>query len=195
MAENTQFDRDLTREEKVELLKIARKTIEHVTAGLRPPDFPVEHEIFKQKRGAFVTLHKDKELRGCIGYVVPIKPLLDTVVDMAEAAALRDPRFPPVTPDEVDDLDIEISVLSPLKEITDINDIEIGKHGILIEKGYHSGLLLPQVATEYGWDRKTFLEHTCRKAGLPMNCWQDRGTKILIFSAEVFSEKDLGLKQ
>ena len=109
-------------------------------------------------------------------------------MEMAEAAALRDPRFPPVSPDELDDLEIEISVLTVPKEIHDINEIEVGKHGIIIERGFNSGLLLPQVATEYGWDRITFLEHTCRKAGLPPNAWKEKGTIIKIFSAEVFDE-------
>jgi AmmeMemoRadiSam system protein A len=105
---------------------------------------------------------------------------------MAEAAAFRDPRFTPVTEKELSDLDIEISVLTPLKKITDVREIEIGKHGIYIKKGWLSGLLLPQVATEYGWDGETFLENTCMKAGLPTTAWQDKDTEIYIFSADIF---------
>ena len=105
---------------------------------------------------------------------------------MAEAAALRDPRFPPVNEKELPDLEIEISVLTPLKKIADVSEIEVGKHGIYIKKGWNSGLLLPQVATEYGWNRQTFLEHTCQKAGLPSNAWKEKGTEIYIFSADIF---------
>ena len=107
---------------------------------------------------------------------------------MAQAAAFRDPRFQPLKQNELSDLEIEISVLTPIEEINDVEKIEVGKHGIIIEKGNYSGLLLPQVATEYGWDRETFLEHTCQKAGLPPNAWKDKGTIIKIFSADVFHE-------
>jgi len=105
---------------------------------------------------------------------------------MAAAAAFQDPRFPPVTKKELKDLDIEISVLTPFEQITDVNKIEVGKHGIYMERGFYSGLLLPQVATEYGWGRETFLEHTCRKAGLPPDAWKDKETRIYIFSADIF---------
>ena len=128
-------------------------------------------------------------LRGCIGYIHALKQLDETIIEMAQAAAFRDPRFPPVTKDEFDDLEIEISVLTPIREIEDINEIEVGKHGIIIERGGYSGLLLPQVATDYGWDRETFLEHTCNKAGLPTDAWKQEGTKIKIFSADIFHEE------
>jgi uncharacterized protein (TIGR00296 family) len=108
---------------------------------------------------------------------------------MAIEAAVGDPRFPPVTSDELKDIKIDISALSPLEAIKDVNKIEVGKHGIIIRRGFYSGLLLPQVATEYGWDRETFLAHTCQKAGLPPNAWKDKTTEIQIFSAEVFSEE------
>ena len=142
-----------------------------------------------EPRGAFVTLHKHGALRGCIGYVEAIKPLYKTVQEMAIAAAFQDPRFPGLKADEFNNIEIEISVMSPLEKITDVNKIEVGKHGIIIKSGFNSGLLLPQVATEQGWDRDTFLEHTCYKAGLPGNIWKKPDTEILIFSAEVFSEK------
>ena len=105
---------------------------------------------------------------------------------MAEAAAFRDPRFGPVRESELSELEFEISVLTPLKKIKDVNEIQVGKHGIYLKRGWYSGLLLPQVATEYGWDRQTFLEHTCQKAGLPSNAWKEKDTEIYIFSADIF---------
>jgi len=108
---------------------------------------------------------------------------------MAVAAAFDDPRFPPLKAEELKDLELEISVLSPLKKIRDIHEIEVGKHGLYIVRGYHSGLLLPQVAIEYGWDRETFLEETCYKAGLPPDAWRDAQTEIYVFSADYFGEE------
>ena len=181
----------LTRDQKITLLKVARQTIAAVTAGKIIPKFDFSENIFQEKRGAFVTLHKNHELRGCIGYVIGYSPLLATVQEMAEAAAMRDPRFSPVKSDEVNDLEIEISVLSPLRKIKNMEEIEIGVHGIMLEKYYKTGLLLPQVATEYGWDRVQFLQHTCLKAGLHKDAWDGPETTIQIFSADVFCEKDL----
>ena len=120
-----------------------------------------------------------------------LAPLDETVREMAEAAATRDYRFQPVTPQEIPDIDIEISALSPLWKIDDINEIEIGTHGIWITKGVYRGVLLPQVATEQGYDRIAFLQQTCRKAGLPPDAWKDSDTVIEIFIADVFGEKDL----
>jgi AmmeMemoRadiSam system protein A len=184
---------ELTQQEKEILLQVARETISRITKGQPTPAFSYDLPIFMQKRGAFVTLHKHHELRGCIGYVQAYKPLLATIIEMAAAASQRDPRFTPVLTEEVPDLEIEISVLSPLQQIKDPDEIIIGKHGILIEHGYNTGLLLPQVATEYGWDRTTFLEHTCRKAGVGKDDWKDSKSKIFIFSAQIFSEKEMGL--
>jgi AmmeMemoRadiSam system protein A len=144
--------------------------------------------------GAFVTLHKDGRLRGCIGYVRALKPLRRTVAEMAIQAALHDPRFPAVTASEVPSLDIEISVLSPLEEVDDVSSIEVGKHGLIVQDGARSGLLLPQVATEQGWDRDTFLDHTCLKAGLPAGSWKREGVTILRFTAEVFGESEPGAR-
>jgi len=142
------------------------------------------------KCGAFVTLHtQEHELRGCIGYVEGFIPLQQAVQQLAQAAAFNDPRFNPVKADELENLEIEISVLSPLQVIRDITAIEIGRDGLLIRKPPRSGLLLPQVASEYHWDRQTFLEQTCRKAGLPKQAWQDKDTEISSFSAFIFSEK------
>jgi len=176
----------LLEEEKRLLHHIARRAIEDVARGKPVPGFKVESGALMEKRGAFVTLKKRGQLRGCIGYVEGIKPLHKAVVEMAIAAAFHDPRFTPVTEAELPDLEIEISVLTPLKQIRDVEEIEVGKHGIIIKKGSYSGLLLPQVATEYGWDRKTFLERTCRKAGLSKDAWKDENTRIYVFSAEVF---------
>jgi len=184
---------ELTQQEKEILLKVARETIVQIANGQPSPVFSYDVPIFMEKRGAFVTLHKHNELRGCIGYVQPFKPLLATVIEMAAAASQRDPRFSPISVQEVPDIEIEISVLSPLQQIKDKDEIIIGRHGILIEQGYNTGLLLPQVATEYGWDRTIFLEHTCRKAGLVKDAWKDSKTKIFIFSAQIFSEKEMGL--
>lgn len=179
-------DLGLNEEEKKILHHIARTVIENKAKGKPVPEFKVDSLKLKENRGAFVSLHKRGELRGCIGYIEGQGPLHKTIEKMAEAAAFQDPRFPPVTEREIPELDIEISVLTPLKKITDINEIEVGKHGIYIKKGWYSGLLLPQVATEYGWDRKTFLEHTCQKAGLPSNAWKEKNTEIYIFSADIF---------
>jgi AmmeMemoRadiSam system protein A len=195
MRQSMTEQNELTQEEKIILLKVARETIIRTTTGQSAPDFSYDSPIFKEKRGAFVTLHKNGELRGCIGYVQPLKPLLFTIIEMAEAASQHDPRFSPVTSQEVNALDIEISVLSPLRQIKDVNEIVTGKHGIFIQRGIgNTGLLLPQVATEYGWDRITFLDATCRKAGLSKEAWQDKNTKIFIFSADVFGEKEYGLR-
>jgi hypothetical protein len=143
----------------------------------------------KKKMGAFVTIKKHGQLRGCIGYIEAIKPLYTTVTEMAKAAAFDDPRFPPLRKQEMKDLTIEVSVLTPLREIQDTTNITVGRHGIYIVKGFHAGLLLPQVAIEHNWDRITFLEETCRKAGLPVSAWKDKGTKIYVFSAEIITEE------
>lgn len=179
---------DLTKQEQDLLLKRARESIETGLVGgeLSPPE--VESATLKEKMGAFVTLKKGGRLRGCIGFIEGRKPLYETVEEMARAAAFRDPRFSPVREDEIKDLDIEISALTPLKRIHDVGEIEVGRHGIYVVKGYHSGLLLPQVATEYDWDRITFLKETCIKADLPEDAWKDAGTQIFIFSATVFGE-------
>ncbi|MBC7326763.1 AmmeMemoRadiSam system protein A [bacterium] len=180
---------ELTKEEKEQLLWIARKSIETYLSTGRIPDFSVESPALKEKRGAFVTLKKNGMLRGCIGLIYPLKPLYQAVAEMAIAAAVDDPRFPPLSLDELPYVEIEISVLSPLERVKDIEEIEVGKHGLYIRKGPFSGLLLPQVATEYNWDRETFLQHTCLKAGLPTYAWQEDDTEIYKFTAEVFSEE------
>jgi AmmeMemoRadiSam system protein A len=179
-------DLGLSEEEKKILRQIAKTVIESKARGKSIQEFKIDSSVLMENRGAFVSIHKKGQLRGCIGYIEGKGPLHKTIEEMAEAAAFRDPRFPSVTERELTELDIEISVLTPLKKITDINEIEVGKHGIYIKKGWHTGLLLPQVATEYGWDRKTFLEHTCQKAGLPSNAWREKDLEIYIFSADIF---------
>jgi len=180
---------DLTREEQLYLLDLAEKTVAAAVNHRPLPDPKDVPERLKVKRGAFVTLEKHHELRGCIGYILPIYPLYKTVIEMAKAAALDDPRFPPVSPSELKDITVEISVLTVPQKISDPSEIEVGKHGIIIKRGFNQGLLLPQVATDYGWDRETFLEHTCLKAGLPRDAWQDKNTEIQIFSAQVFNRE------
>ncbi len=176
----------LTDLEKEFLHRIARTTIEAEVRGDRLPEWNPDSEVLRGHRGAFVTLKKHGHLRGCIGYIQAVKPLYTTIQEMALAAAFQDPRFPQLKAEELKDVGIEISVLTPLRELQDISDLEVGVHGLYIIKGVNAGLLLPQVASEYKWDPKTFLEETCRKAGLPPEAWKDKDAKIYIFSAEIF---------
>lgn len=176
----------LTEDEKKTLRQIAYTAIEGRVKGVKTPRVEVLTESLKEKRGAFVTLHKRGQLRGCIGSIQPTKPLHQTVEEMAVAAAFSDPRFESLTSKELKEIELEISVLTPLERVQDVKDIEVGKHGLYIKKGFYSGLLLPQVATDYNWDRITFLEETCRKAGLPQNAWKDKDAEIYLFSADIF---------
>jgi uncharacterized protein len=179
----------LTAAERKLLLSIARDTLTQYARNGKRPAPPAElSPALRERCGAFVTLHRRGSLRGCIGTFVGEGPLAETIGRMAVAAGWEDPRFPHVKADEIGDIDLEISVLSPLREIRDVSEIEVGKHGIYITKGYYRGVLLPQVATEQGWDRDTFLSHTCIKAGLPPETWRQGGVKIEIFSAQVFGE-------
>ena len=175
------------RHEQDFLLDVARKTIIAQAGDGSRPAFASDNPRFNCKCGAFVTLKKKSgALRGCIGYVEPHKPLLQCVGDMAVACCSRDPRFSPVTTDELADLDMEISVLTPLEEIRQAKEVRVGLHGLLIRKGSASGLLLPQVASEQGWERDRFVEETCRKAGLGAGAWKEPEAKLFIFSAQVF---------
>ncbi len=182
---------ELSEQDKKTLLKIARDAIEsHARSGNKPAlpgDLP---DSLTGENGAFVTLHQSGRLRGCIGNFVGQGPLAATVQKMALAAAFEDPRFPALKESELKDIDVEVSVLSPLREVKSVDEIETGRHGIYITKGMYRGVLLPQVATEQGWDRDTFLSQTCVKAGLPPGAWKKEDLKIEIFSAEVFGEKD-----
>ena len=184
----------LGREEKAKLLDIARESIAlYLKAGFAPL-YQVSETGLLQKCGAFVTLKKHGQLRGCIGYTVPLFPLYQTVQRAALAAALQDPRFPPLSPDELDEIEVEISVLSPLEKLEDVRQIQVGKHGLVIVKGRASGLLLPQVAVEEGWDREEFLRAVCRKAGLPEDAWKE-GAELYVFTAEVFDERSYAIRE
>lgn len=180
------MDLGLNAEEKALLHRIARQSLETKLLATKSPSLDQVPASLKENRGAFVTLKKQDQLRGCIGRLAADRPLGEVVAEMALAAAFQDPRFRPLAADELMDLEIEISVLTPFKRITSVDEIQVGKHGILMRRGSSSGLLLPQVATDYGWDRTTFLEHTCQKAGLPKDAWKDQHTEIYIFSADVF---------
>jgi len=179
----------LSEAQKSELINVARKSMtDYITLGKRQK-ITASGPLFLERRGAFVTLKKKGALRGCIGRIIADKPLINVIDEMAIQASTADPRFPPVRKEELKDISIEISVLSPLKEISDISQIEVGKHGLIIQKGFHMGLLLPQVPTEYGWSKEEFLEHTCLKAGLDPEEWK-KGVNMRVFSAEVFGENE-----
>jgi AmmeMemoRadiSam system protein A len=170
------------------LLKIARDAVvAHVSGAALATIEPIA--LAGRRGAAFVTLHKRSgELRGCIGHLEPDRFLPDVVAQCAVAACSADPRFPPVAPTELADLEIELSLIGPLEPIAGADEIEIGRHGLVIEQGWRRGLLLPQVATEWTWDRQQFLAQTCRKAGLPQDAWQ-HGASIWRFEAEVFGEE------
>lgn len=179
----------LSSEEKNFLLRLARRSLE---ASVRGETWEAPAEVppaLGNPGGAFVSLHKVSSLRGCVGYFLPLMPLYKTVMEAAAAAALRDTRFPPVRPFELAGLDVEISVLSPCREVR-LEEICVGIHGLMVSQGFARGLLLPQVATERQWTPLKFLEETCSKAGLPPGAWQ-RGARIEAFTAEVFSELTL----
>jgi len=182
-------DEYLNKEEKKKLLEIARLSITEAVTGKRQFLPIVTEERLKENCGAFVTIKENNQLRGCIGYIQAVKPLYETIKDVAKSAAVNDYRFNPVSQDELDKLELEISVLTPLKKINNISEIVVGKHGLYMKQGFNSGLLLPQVATEYNWDKETFLKETCRKSGLSQDAWKDKSTEIYTFSAEIFGEE------
>lgn len=170
------------------LFKVARDSIRAHLKGEKAPLPGEVSPVLRQPRGVFVTLTRQGRLRGCIGYLEAVKPLIESVQDMAVAAAFGDPRFPPLREEELADLEVEISILTPMRRIETVDDIQVGRHGLYLEQGPYRGLLLPQVATEHGWDRLTFLKQTCIKAGLPENAWQDPATRIYVFSADILHE-------
>jgi len=169
------------------LLGLARKAIEHYLKTGKTLKVKTEDEELKRKKGAFVTLKADEQLRGCIGYPLPYKPLYETIIDSAISAATQDFRFEPLSLEELPEIKIEISVLSLPQPIKDIKQVEVGKHGIIVSKGPCRGLLLPQVPVEWNWDLETYLSHGCLKAGLDEDEWK-KGAQVEIFSAQVFSE-------
>jgi len=168
------------------LLRLAREAI---TAHVNRQPAPAADlaGVFARPGGAFVTIHRHGDLRGCIGHIEANEPLGHVIARCAVAACSTDPRFPSVTAPELVDLDLELSLLGPLEPIAGAEAVEIGTHGLVVEQGWRRGLLLPQVATEWKWDRETFLAHTCHKAGLAMDAWK-KGAKIWRFEAEVFGE-------
>lgn len=178
----------LDKDEQRFLLGLARQAIAHYLETGKPPKIKKpENRKLLENRGAFVTLKVDGLLRGCIGYPLPVKALHETIMEMAVAAATQDYRFEPLTLEELPRTKIEISVLSLPEPVQDASEIEVGRHGIIITKGFARGLLLPQVPVEYGWDRETFLRHGCLKAGLDEDDWK-KEARIEVFSAQVFSE-------
>ncbi len=179
-------DLGLTEQDKRQLRLIARSALENKARKKIMPSVSVNSDKLKEKRGVFVSLYKRGMLRGCLGVIETSKPLFQTVMEMAESAASEDPRFRCLTEDELPYIDFEISVLTALQEITDPGEIKMGVHGILVRKGLDSRLLLPQVAVERNWDSLTFLQETCRKAGLSEDAWKDGDTQIYKFCADVF---------
>ena len=177
---------EYSREERQVLLHLAHRAI-NAALDVQKLDLTPPSPHLAQPRGAFTTLHLQGKLRGCIGYVLPKHSLFQTVAETAQAAAFEDPRFVPVTPDEAPLLSIEISVLSKLQPIQP-QEVVIGLHGLVVTKGGRRGLLLPQVPSEWGWDRETFLAQTCLKAGLPPDSWR-QGIELQAFTAEVFGEE------
>jgi len=171
------------------LIALARRSIEQALAGAAPPTPQAPPPELERPGGAFVTLETGGRLRGCIGRVESSEPVWRTVVDMARAAAFEDPRFPPLSAEELSRVRIEISVLSPLALLSDpAAEVRVGTHGLIVQRGASRGLLLPQVASRRGWDAVTFLEETCVKAGLPANAWRESGARVWAFRADVFGE-------
>jgi uncharacterized protein len=182
----------LNREQRKALLEIARQSIDDVLTGRKPAmnEEALDVEL-KRPSGSFVTLRtRDGELRGCIGSIHPVAPLWQAVSSSAINAAFRDPRFYPVTADEMNELVVEISVMGPIEPVKDTDEIMVGRDGLIVSNARSAGLLLPQVATEQGWDRETFLRQTCVKAGLAPDTWRAPGCRIEKFAAEVFGEDD-----
>ncbi len=179
----------LTENDGKTLIAIAREAIQHCVKNQPYHCQPREEKALNKRSGCFVTIKKNGQLRGCIGNFQGREPLFKDVVSMAVASATQDPRFSPMSCDELDHFNLEITVLSPLKKIEYISVIEIGEHGIYIEKNFHRGVLLPQVATDHGWDRETFLNQTCAKAGLPTDAWRSPDADIYIFTGQIISEE------
>jgi AmmeMemoRadiSam system protein A len=184
---------DLSAEERDELLRVARRSLDEHFAGRGPLRPEPTTPTLGEKRGAFVTLHRARggDLRGCVGMMRSEESLVRTVARMAVAAATEDGRFDPVTVEELAELHLEISALGPMRPIRP-EEVEVGRHGLLISHEGRRGVLLPQVPVEHEWDRETFLDHTCLKAGLLPGTWKEESVELLSFTAEVFGEEDAG---
>ncbi len=181
---------DLSDDHRQTLLGIARQSIAAILGG-RAPEWKAEDfdETLRRPAGAFVTLRtRDGDLRGCIGSIRAAEELYKAIASSAISAAFRDPRFEPLRPGELELLELEISVMGPIEVVTNVEEIEVGRDGLIISRGRYAGLLLPQVATEYAWDRETFLDQTCVKAGLPPGAWRAGDCRVEKFSAIVFGE-------
>ena len=179
---------DLSTADQELLFRVAKESIRAHLKGEKAPLPQTASPLLSQPRGLFVTLNRRGRLRGCIGYLEAVQPLLAAVQEMAVAAAFGDPRFPPLKEEELADLEVEISILSPMQQIKKIDEIQVGRHGLYLECGTARGLLLPQVATQHGWDRLTFLKQTCVKAGLSPEAWEDPSTRIFVFKADILHE-------
>lgn len=176
----------ITPADQQRLLSLARRALE-ARVRRQPPPGPERGGALEWRRGAFVTIHCLGDLRGCLGRIDTGAPLADTIAELAASVSDSDPRFDPVSALEVEGIALEISVLTPEREVHVIVDIEVGRHGLIVEQGRRRGLLLPQVATEHGWDAETFVSHTCLKAALPADAWR-HGARMLVFEAQVFGE-------
>jgi AmmeMemoRadiSam system protein A len=182
--------RCLSETDRINILDFARQAVtEAVTQKQWLRQMP-QNELFERPCGVFVTLHVSGKLRGCIGVIQPKEPLGESIARCAFSAALEDPRFPPMQPEELPKLEIEISLLSPLERIQ-AQQIEIGRHGLLVEQGFRRGLLLPQVAVEHHLGREEFLAETCHKAGLPLDSWKTPDTRIYSFTCEIVAEEKI----
>ena len=190
MNQASNLEEGMTPGARKKLLAVAREALTEAVNGRPLPTAPVEDPELQGHQGAFVTLKLGESLRGCIGQFTAEVPLYRTVREMALAASLRDPRFPPVGPEELDGLTVEISVLSPMRRVADpLREVELGKHGIYIKRGFRTGTYLPQVATEHRMTKEEFLSScTAHKAGLPPGAWKDPETEVYVYTAEVFSE-------
>ena len=175
-------------------VKLARESIETFIRAGRQTEI-VRKTPFDEERGVFVTINKDKQLRGCIGYPYPIKPLGEAIVDSAINAATNDPRFPPLSVKELAEIKIEVTILGKPEKL-DVKpkdlpkEIKIGRDGLIVKRGFYQGLLLPQVPVEWNWDNEEFLCQTCYKAGLPPDCWLDDSTEVYRFKGQIFEERD-----
>ena len=178
-------------EERDLLLRLAHQAILSAFEDRRLPEVSFSPHL-SELRGVFTTLYLQENLRGCVGYAMPVAPLHRAVAETARAAAVEDSRFWPVTNEEAPQLKVSLSILSPLVPVRP-EDVEVGRHGLVVALGSHRGLLLPQVPLEHDWDRETFLEQTCRKAGLPLNAWR-KGATLEAFTAEVFGDEDVALR-
>lgn len=180
---------NVSKEKKIEMLNAVRNHLEHKLIG-KQKTYLLEDKFYDEKYGLFVTLHEQGNLRGCIGLIEGMKSLRNGIIEMTESAAFQDPRFSPITKDELNDIEIEISILSPLKIIDDWNKIIPGKHGVIMSNNFHQAVFLPQVATEQNWDLETMLKNLAIKARINPESYKNDNIKYKIFTATIFSEKD-----